>query len=208
MHAILEALNLFVTDTVASYGLLAVFILMALESACIPIPSEVTMLYAGYLVSQGDVSFIGIVAAGVFGNLFGSWIIYAVGASGGRSLLLHHGRWFGVKPKHVDHADKWFDHYGNRAVFIGRLLPIIRTFISLPAGVSRMPIMPFTLYTFLGCIPFVTALAAIGVALGPHWEKAHHILEYGNYIIAATIIGFVLWMFLRWRKNRAKSSYS
>jgi membrane protein DedA with SNARE-associated domain len=200
----LAALNEFVTTTIADHGVWAIFLLMLVESACIPMPSEVTMLYGGYLVHQGDASFVGVVAAGVFGNLIGSWLIYYVGLFGGRTLLIRHGRWVGVKVKHVEQADHWFERHGNQAVFIGRILPVVRTFISLPAGVARMPIVPFTIYTFVGCTIWVAALTGIGVALGPHWETAHEALHHlDELVIAAIVLGLLYLAFRHLKKRRA-----
>src|SRR5690242_13702442 len=126
------------TDFIGSTGLPAVFLLMVLESACIPIPSEAVMLFAGFSVSNGDLTLIGIIVAGVLGNLVGSWIAYAVGYYG-RLDLLETNRLIHVNPKHLKWADDWFERYGSATVFFSRMLPIVRTFISLPAGVARMP---------------------------------------------------------------------
>ena len=184
----LDALANAVTDAVLAHGLLAVFLLMLLESACIPVPAEVTMLYAGYLVSRDDASFVGIVAAGVLGNVAGSVLVWWIGASGGRHLLERHGRWFGVRARHMDSADTWFERHGRATVLVGRCLPIVRTFISLPAGVARMPLVPFVTYTFIGCVPFVAAFAWLGVALGPQWSKAHDLVHYADYAVAAALV--------------------
>src|SRR4051812_21540014 len=126
------------TDFIGSAGLPAVFVLMLLESACIPIPSEATMLFAGFSVSKGDMTLFGIVAAGVLGNLVGSWIAYAAGYYG-RIELLERNRFIHIRRRHLETADRWFERYGSATVFFTRMLPIIRTFISLPAGVARMP---------------------------------------------------------------------
>ena len=134
------------TDFISSAGLPAVFLLMALESACIPVPSEAIMLFAGFSVSDGDLTLFGIVAAGVLGNLVGSWIAYAVGYYG-RLELLEQNKLIHVSPKHLEWADDWFERYGDATVFFSRMLPIIRTFISLPAGVARMPFWRFTVLT-------------------------------------------------------------
>ncbi len=170
------------------YGVPAVFVLMVLESACIPAPSEVIMLFGGYLVSQGDATFAMVVAAGVSGNVVGSLIAWAAGAYGGRVYLERHGKWLHVTPARLNRADHWFEQRGHRAVFISRMLPIIRTFISLPAGVSRMPIGRFTTYTMAGCIPWVAALTYIGLLLGPQWERAHGVLHYLDYLVVVGVI--------------------
>ncbi len=134
---------------------------MTLESACIPIPSEAIMLFAGFSVSKGELTLFGVVAAGVLGNLAGSWIAYAVGYYG-RLDLLEKNKLIHVSPKHLKWADDWFERYGAATVFFSRMLPIIRTFISLPAGVAKMPFWRFTAFTLLGSIPWVLALALIG----------------------------------------------
>lgn len=196
----LEQLNHAVVTALQDYGLLAIFLLMLVESACIPVPAELTMLYAGYLVTQHDVSFVGAVAAGVGGNVAGSILIWFVGAYGGRALLEKHGRWVGVKTSHIHHADVWFERHGNRAVLIARCLPIVRTFISLPAGIARMPLAPFTVYTTVGCVPFVAGFAALGVALGPHWDSLH---DYLHVFDALVVVALLVVAVRLWRGRRA-----
>ena len=149
------------TDFIGSAGVVAVFLLMALESACIPIPSEAIMLFAGFSVSEGELTMFGIVTAGVLGNLVGSWIAYAVGYYG-RLDLLERNKLIHISPKHLAWADSWFERYGAATVFFSRMLPIIRTFISLPAGVAKMPFWRFSAYTLAGSIPWVLVLALIG----------------------------------------------
>src|SRR6476660_6918946 len=151
----------FCVEAIESAGLAGVFLLMALESACIPIPSEAIMLFAGFSVSKGDLTLVGVVAAGVLGNVVGSWIAYAVGYYA-RLDLLEKNRFIHISPKHLKWADDWFTRYGSATVFFTRMLPIIRTFISLPAGVAKMPFWRFTAYTLLGCIPRVFLLGFIG----------------------------------------------
>jgi membrane protein DedA with SNARE-associated domain len=158
------------TDFISSTGLPAVFLLMALESACIPVPSEAVMLFAGFSVSNGDLTLIGIIVAGVLGNLVGSWIAYAAGYYG-RLDLLEKNRLVHVNPKHLAKADEWFERYGDATVFFSRMLPIVRTFISLPAGIARMPFWRFSVLTLAGCIPWVTMLALVGRAVGDNWEE-------------------------------------
>ncbi len=160
----------FATDQVGAYGVLAVLLLMILESACIPVPSEAIMLYGGFLVARGDESLFWMVAAGVAGNVIGSWIAYSGGPREGPRVGARNG-WLHITPKRLDAADRWFERYGDRAVLISRCLPIIRTFISLPAGIARMPFWRFTLLTLVGCIPWVLALALAGRAVGENWEE-------------------------------------
>jgi membrane protein DedA with SNARE-associated domain len=189
------------TDFIGSAGLPAIFLLMLLESACIPIPSEATMLFAGFSVSNGDLTLFGIVAAGVLGNIVGSWVAYAVGYYG-RIELLEQNRVIHISHKHLESADRWFERYGSATVFFTRMLPIIRTFISLPAGVARMPFWRFTVLTAAGCIPWVLALALIGRAAGDNWEDWKHYLEYLDYaILAAILAGIAYWLIKRRRSG-------
>ena len=153
---------------------------MALESACLPVPSEAIMLFAGSSVAAGDLTLFGVVAAGVLGNLVGSWIAYAVGYYG-RIDLLEKNKLIHVNPKHLKWADDWFERYGDATVFFSRMLPIIRTFISLPAGVAKMPFWRFTVLTLLGCIPWVLMLALIGESVGDNWEEWRDHLHYLDY---------------------------
>lgn len=189
------------TEFIGSAGVAAVFLLMTLESACIPVPSEAIMLFAGFSVSKGELTLFGIVAAGVLGNLAGSWIAYAVGYYG-RIDLLEKNKLIHISPKHLKWADDWFERYGTWTVFFSRMLPIIRTFISLPAGVARMPFWRFTLLTLLGSIPWVLALALIGEAVGDNWEDWRHKLSYLDYVVAAAIVaGVVYWIIRRRRRG-------
>jgi len=185
------------TNVIDSLGLAGVFVLMTLESACIPIPSEAIMLFAGFSVSKGELTLFGIVAAGVLGNLVGSWIAYAVGYYG-RIDLLEENRLIHISPKHLKWADDWFARYGGVTVFFSRMLPIIRTFISLPAGVAKMPFWRFTAYTLLGSIPWVLMLALIGEAVGENWEDWRHKLGYLDYVVlAAIVVGLGYWLVKR-----------
>jgi membrane protein DedA with SNARE-associated domain len=156
-----------VTRLIGDHGFPAVLGLMTLESACIPVPSEVIQLFAGYLVSIHRMSLFAAVSAGVLGNVLGSWIAWSVGYAGGRPLITRYGRFIHVTPARLERAEGWFQRRGEIAVLIGRCVPLIRTFISLPAGVARMPFWRFTLFTLLGCIPWVLGLTLIGVQVGP-----------------------------------------
>jgi membrane protein DedA with SNARE-associated domain len=189
------------TDQVGAYGVLAVFLLMILESACIPVPSEAIMLYGGFLVSRGDESLLLIVAAGVLGNVAGSWIAYGVGRTRGREWALR-WHWLHITPKRLDAADRWFARWGSWAVLGSRCLPIIRTFISLPAGIARMPFWRFTVLTLIGCIPWVLALALAGRAVGDNWEDLQHALHYFDYVLVLAIMGAIVHLSLRHRRRR------
>ncbi|HTI32744.1 MAG TPA: DedA family protein, partial [Miltoncostaea sp.] len=193
----------FATDQVGSYGVLAVFLLMILESALIPVPSEAIMLYGGFLVSQGEESLLWIVAAGVAGNVIGSWIAYGIGRYKGREWALR-WHWLHITPRRLDAAQHWFDRYGDWAVLLSRCLPIIRTFISLPAGIARMPFVRFTLLTLIGCIPWVLMLALGGRAVGDNWDHLQHTLHYFDYALVLAIIGGVVWLVVRHRRRRRR----
>jgi len=187
------------TDFIGSAGELGVFLLMVLESACIPVPSEAIMLFAGFSVSEGEMTLVGIVVAGVLGNLVGSWIAYAVGYYG-RLDLLEKNKLIHISPKHLKWADDWFARYGNATVFFSRMLPIIRTFISLPAGVAKMPFWRFSAYTLLGSVPWVLMLAIVGEKVGENWEDWRHKLGYLDYVVVAVIVvGVGYWLLKRRR---------
>ncbi|HEX5901732.1 MAG TPA: DedA family protein [Actinomycetota bacterium] len=209
----LALLTEFVTDEIARYGLLAIFVLMLLESACIPIPSEVTMLFGGalttasFLAPEQQLDFWLVVLAGTVGNVVGSWLAYWAGYSGGRPLVDRWGRYLLIRPHEVDRAHEWFERRGQSAVFVGRLLPVIRTFISLPAGVVRMGFWRFTFYTVLGCLPWCLALTWIGALLGERWESAERLMRPFAWAIAVVLAaGIAWWVWHRIRTIRAEEA--
>ncbi len=189
-------------DVVDAIGLWGVFVLMVLESACIPVPSEATMLFAGFNVSDGEYPLWAAVAVGTAANVVGSWLAYAIGYYRRVDVLEKHGRKLHVKPSHLAWADQWFARYGAPVVFFSRMLPIIRTFISLPAGVARMPFWRFSLLTLAGCVPWVLMLTWIGKAAGDNWEKWKDNLHYFDYFVAACIVIGAIYLFVKWRRNR------
>jgi membrane protein DedA with SNARE-associated domain len=201
---VLEWLEHFLVEVLGAYGYQAIFVLMLLESACIPVPSELTMVFGGFLVSRGDLSFFWVGTLGAVANLVGSWLAYWLGLWGGRPLIERWGRYLLLRKHELDRAEAWFRDHGEAAVFVSRLLPVIRTFISLPAGVARMPFGKFTLYTFLGCLPWSFALTWAGVLLGDNWET---FLKYGrpvSYAIAAlSALAIGWWVWRRLRSRRA-----
>jgi membrane protein DedA with SNARE-associated domain len=206
LAAITDKLVTFAVNVVGDLGLAGVFVLMLLESACIPVPSEATMLFAGFNVDTGHYSLFAAVAFGVLGNLVGSWIAYAVGYYGRIEWLEKHGGKIHVKPEHLAWADNWFQRYGDATVFFTRMLPIIRTFISLPAGVARMPFWRFTGLTLLGCIPWVFALTFIGKQAGSKWTSWKNSLHYVDYAVVALVVIGVVWLFIRARRRRAAAT--
>ena len=203
--SILQAIVDWVTETIGEFGAPAVFVLMTLESACIPIPSEVIQLFAGYLVSQDQMTLVAAVMAGTLGNVCGSWIAWGVGAKGGRPFIERYGRYVHITPKRMALADRWFERYGNKVVFWSRMLPIVRTFISLPAGVARMPFWRFTILTLAGCIPWVLLLTFIGKEAGDNWESWKDSLHYVDYAVLAMIVGGLAWLFIRSRRRRSET---
>jgi membrane protein DedA with SNARE-associated domain len=194
----------FAVDVVDKLGLPGVFALMVAESACIPIPSEGTMLFAGFNVADGHWSLFEITAVGVVANVVGSWIAYAIGWFGRVDVLERHGAKLHIKPSHLTWADRWFTRYGDATVFFSRMLPIVRTFISLPAGVARMPFWRFTLFTAAGCIPWVFLLALAGKEAGDNWGQWKDSLHYVDYAVVAVIVAGVAWLVLR-RVRRANA---
>jgi membrane protein DedA with SNARE-associated domain len=203
---LLAILNTFVTEEIARYGYVAIFVLMVLESACIPIPSEVTMLFGGALVTASflapdqQLEFWLVVAVGTLGNLVGSWLAYWAGYAGGRPLVDRWGRYLLIRPHEVDRAHDWFERHGELAVLGGRVLPVVRTFISLPAGVVRMRFWRFTVYTALGCLPWVLLLTWLGFLLGEQWQTVERIIRPIAWIIAIGIAAGLAWFV--WRRLR------
>jgi membrane protein DedA with SNARE-associated domain len=179
---------------------------MMLESACIPIPSEATMLFAGFNVHNGEYSLFAVTAVGVIANVVGSWVAYAVGYYGRLELIERHGNKLHIKQSHLELAERWFDRWGAPAVFFSRMLPIVRTFISLPAGVARMPFWRFTVLTLLGCIPWVFMLTFIGKQAGANWEDWKDSLHYVDYAVAALIVIGAVWLYVRARRRRADAA--
>jgi len=206
LASITDPLVNFATNVVEEIGLTGIFILMALESACIPIPSEATMLFAGFRVSEGDYTLVVATLVGSFANLVGSWAAYWVGYAGRVDILEKHGKKLHIKPSYLKWADDWFEKHGDATVFFTRMLPIIRTFISLPAGVARMPFWRFSVLTFLGCIPWVFLLVFIGQQVGDRWESWKDSLHYFDYAVAACIVLGVAYLFIRHRRNRGDGS--
>jgi len=190
----------FAVDVVDAIGILGIFILMTLESACVPIPSEPTMMAAGFAVSRGELDLIPVVVAGVAANVVGSWIAWAAGYYG-RIELLEKNKLIHINPKHLAAADRWFERHGDATVFWTRMLPIIRTFISLPAGVARMPFWRFTLLTLAGCIPWMLGLTLLGRSVGENWRDLQDKLHYFDYLVAALIVVGIAYLLLKRRRG-------
>ena len=193
---------------IANYGYLAIFVLMLAESACIPIPSELIMLFGGALaagaVAGTRLDLAAVIAAGVAGNLAGSYLAYAVGRYGGQAALRRWGRRIRLREHDLDKATAWFTRYGPVAVGFGRLLPVIRTFISLPAGIARMNRVRFVAYTVLGCIPWTAALAWAGYAVGGRWQQIADDFHGPTYAVAGLLaVGAALGIAVFARNRRA-----
>lgn len=193
---------------ISNYGYLAIFILMLAESACIPVPSELTMLFAGALsagaVAGAHLNLVLVIAVGVAGNVAGSYLAWGIGAYGGRAAWHRWGRYILLRDDDIDRAERWFGRHGTKAVFFGRLLPVVRTFISLPAGLARMPAARFGIYTVVGCIPWTAALAWTGYLVGTNWGSVVSALHGPSYVLAALCVLLVIFavvMLLRRRRR-------
>jgi membrane protein DedA with SNARE-associated domain len=197
---IVDPLVNFCTDVIGAIGYAGIFFLMLVESANVPVPSEATMLFAGFKVEEGELTLLGITAAGVLGNVVGSWFGYAIGYYGRLELLEKH-RVFHVGPAQLERAERWFDRYGGATVFFTRMLPIVRTFISTPAGAAHMPLGRFTLFTAAGCIPWVLMLGIIGVEVGERWEEWRDKLHYFDYVVIAAIVGLAAYLLIKRRRG-------
>ncbi|WEG13729.1 DedA family protein [Pullulanibacillus sp. KACC 23026] len=183
-------------------GSWGIFLGMFIESACIPLPSEVIMLYGGFMVHKELLTFWSVIVAGIVGNLIGSLLMYWIGARFGRPFIEKYGKYVFFNYKHLEAADRWFAKYGDWAAFFGRLLPVIRTFISLPAGIAKMKAGRFALFTVLGCIPWNITLAFFGMKLGQHWEIVQTYLHPVTYIILVILVLLIIRFIYRLTKDR------
>ncbi len=193
-------------------GLPGIFALMAIGSACIPIPSEVVMLFAGFAVadpgqsaSHHHLTLVGVVLAGLLGTMVGSWVTYAVGRGGRLELLERRGAKIKLIPTHpgqIERADRWFQRYGEAAVLFGRLIPLVRAFVSLPAGVAKMPFARFTVLSLIGSLPWVLGLALAGHALGSDWTSVRKGFEYVDYAIVVLVVAGIVYALVRRRRAR------
>jgi membrane protein DedA with SNARE-associated domain len=189
-------------------GLPVIFVLMAIASACIPVPSEVVMLFAGFAVadpgqsaSHHHLTLIGVVLTGLLGTMVGSWVAYAVGRGGRLELFERHGGKVHMGPAQIDRADRWFQRYGESAVLFGRLIPLVRAFVSLPAGIAKMPLGRFTVFSLIGTIPWVVGLAVAGHALGGDWTSVRKGFEYVDYVIVALVVVGIVYALVRRRRR-------
>lgn len=207
LHTLIQSLQDFVMFLIDTLGHLGIFLAMLIESVCIPLPSEVIMLFGGFMAEAGKLNFWLVVFAGILGNLVGSWIAYYIGKKGGRALVLRFGKYIFLNVKHLDQAEHWFNRYGASAVFFGRVLPVIRTFISLPAGIAKMNITKFTIYTILGCIPWNIFLTWLGFTLGSNWSVVEKYTRPISYLILVLCVVFVIWLACKiWNKRARKET--
>ncbi len=199
---ILEALAAFVIYVISSMGLPGIVLLMAIESACIPLPSEVIMPFSGYLVFLGEYSLWSVGLAGAFGCVVGSIPAYYLGMYGGRPLIEKYGKYILVSRHDLDMADRWFERHGEATVFFARLLPVIRTFIAFPAGVAQMNMKRFIVYTFAGSLPWCLGLAYIGMVMGERWTTLRYYFHKFDLVIGAVIVAGIVWYVRRHLKHR------
>lgn len=202
---LLEFLSQFVVAVISASGYMGIVALMAIESACIPLPSEIIMPFSGYLVSTGQFNLWWVGVAGAVGCNVGSAVAYFAGAWGGRPAIERYGRWVLITPRDLAWADRWFERYGEATVFFARLLPVIRTFIAFPAGVARMNQVRFHIYTFLGSLPWCLGLAWLGMKFGEHYDEVIRPYFHKFDIVIGVIIaaGAVWFISNRWRELRA-----
>ncbi len=195
MYEILSSISSLVVETISRSGYLGITVLMALESACIPIPSEIIMPFSGYLAFKGSFLLWQVVLWGTLGNLIGSLAAYFIGSLGGRKIILKYGKYFFVFPGDLERAEKWFLKYGGFGIFFSRMVLLVRTFISLPAGCAKMPLGKFSLYTFLGSLPWSFVLAYAGVVMGENWDGLESYFRKFDWLIfflvLASLIFFV-----------------
>jgi membrane protein DedA with SNARE-associated domain len=215
VHAITEA----VTGAIGDYGLYAVFLLMFVD-AILPAASELVMVYAGAVavgafpgsevtlfgkeIESTAWAYVVIALAGTVGYTLGSILGWAIGFYGGRPYLERHGRWLHVTPEKLDKADAWFERYGDATVFVSRMLPVVRSFVSIPAGIGEMPLGRYTVFTFAGTIPWCFGLAGVGLALGSQWEEFHSSFRYADYAIVALVVAGVAALIYRTHRRRTR----
>jgi membrane protein DedA with SNARE-associated domain len=215
--SILSTLTDGLTSLIGDHGLYAVFILMVVD-AILPVASELIMVYAGAVaagafagqdvvlfgerIDSGFWAFFAMAMAGVVGNTVGSVLGWGIGLYGGRPLVERHGRWLHLDTHKLERAERWFDRFGDAAVFLGRVTPVVRSFVSVPAGVFRMRLVRFTVLTFLGCIPWCFALAGVGYAFGSNYERFQEYWHFVDYAVVALIVAGLVYLYFRHRRTR------
>lgn len=206
---IIAILSGFIVATISTLGYSGVVLLMAIESACIPLPSEIIMPFSGYLVSRGEMSLWGVAVAGAVGCVLGSLVAYWAGMYGGRPFIEKYGRYVLLSRRDLNLADRWFEHYGEVIVFVSRLLPAVRTFIAFPAGVARMNLPRFVVYTFAGSLPWCLGLAYVGQKLGEQWDKDDtlktwfHRFDFVIGIVGVVAVTWWVWRHIKHSRTEA-----
>ncbi len=190
-----------ITETILSLGVFGVVIGMFLESAYIPVPSEIILPYAGYLVYRHDTSMLSAMGAALLGGMLGAIVSYWIARWGGRAAVERWGRYVLIRAHELDRAERWFQRHGDGAVFFGRLLPGIRTFISLPAGVAEMPFGRFVVFSFLGALPWTILFVYVGYGLGSQWQ---HVTNLSHYFLAVVAVALVAWVIMLWRRRKSR----
>lgn len=199
---ILSPIVQFIISVISDLGYAGIFLLMTLESALIPIPSEIIMPFSGFVVTTHKLGLIGVILAGSIGNLVGSIATYFLGIKFGRSFLIKYGKYIFFRPHHLTFTEDLFHKYGDKIVFIGRLLPLVRTYISLPAGIGRTNFFKFAVYTLAGSLIWNTILTFAGLELGSNWKHIDQYSRYFDIFAVVAVIGFVIWILY---KNRTKA---
>ncbi|MGV3487295.1 MAG: DedA family protein [Tuberibacillus sp.] len=204
LHSFIEWLGTTAIHFITAWGHWGIFLGMILESTCIPLPSEVIMPFGGFMAEKGKLLFWLVLVSGIAGNLVGSLVAYWIGKKGGRPFLERYGKMILLRQSHLDQAEKWFSKYGDWIILFGRNLPLIRTFLSLPAGIAKMKITRFVVFTLIGSIPWNVALTFIGWKLGQHWQNVQPYLHPIAYALVAVIVIWVLWFIYKNVKRKAQ----
>lgn len=201
VYDLLAQVSALIVSFISNTGYFGIFVLMVLESALIPVPSEIIMPFSGFLVWDEKLSWWPVILWGTIGNLVGSIFAYFIGRYGGRAMILKYGKYVLVSSEEIERAEKWFKKYGNFGIFFSRLLPLVRTFISLPAGIARMPLWKFSLYTFLGSLLWSIFLAYIGLIAGENWQSLEIYFRKFDWLVIIAIIAVIGW----WLYNKLKT---
>ena len=201
------------TRLIVEHGYVAIFVLMLLDSACIPFPSEITLLFGGALTSAAfagagqELSLLWVIVAAMAGTLVGSWLAYGVGYAGGRPFIDRFGRYLLIRPHEIDRAHGWFERHGEAVVLYGRLIPLVRSFVSLPAGIASMGFRRFTIYTTVGSLVWCVALVSMGHAFGNRWNEVERVLQpFGWLMAGVAVVALVLFISRRWTQVRREYS--